>query len=192
MLVPGEVEPNALGLPPERCAEAVEALNRDLATLLVVFHQVTKHRWLARGPEERAVRELLAEHASAALEDADALAERITALGGVPVAGPGALERHSSVAPEDEGLFTLRIMLGHDLRAQEQVARELRRHVALAETLADHGTGQVLRAVLARQEALAQRLHRTLAEESLVVGIARARFGLREVAREPPPSPVER
>lgn len=186
-LVPGEVEPNALGLPQDRCAEVVEALNHDLATMLVLFHQTTKHRWVAQGPEAPGVRELLADHAAALLADADALAERVAALGGVPVAGPAALEGHATVPPEPEGVSTLRLMLAHDLRMQEQTVRDLRRHVALAEEAGDYGTGHVLRAALARQEGLAHRLHRLLADESLVVGIARARFGLREVPQAPPP-----
>lgn len=182
-LVPGEVEPNALGLPEALCRELAEALNRDVATLLVLFHQYKKHRWVARGPEARELRSLLQQHAVEALEDADALAARIAALGGVPLAGPAAVEALASVPPEDEGLFTLRTMLQHDLRAQEQVARDLRRHVALAEHGQDYGTSQVLRQVLVRQEAMAHRLHRTLEEESLAVGIARHRFGLRDAPR---------
>ena len=179
-LVPGEVEPNALGLPEALCRELVEALNRDVATLLVLFHQYKKHRWVARGPEARELRGLLEEHARAALEDADALAERVAALGGVPMAGPSAVEALAAVPPEDEGRFTVRTMLQHDLRAQEQVVRDLRRHVAVAEEGRDYGTGQVLRNALARQETMAHRLRRTLDDDSLAVGVARARFGLRD------------
>jgi DNA-binding ferritin-like protein len=179
-LVPGEVEPNALGLSEEHCREMVEALNRDIATLLVLFHQSKKHYWVAQGPEARGLRALLDEHARTLLEDADALAARTSALGGVPPAAPAALEALASVPPEPEGLFSLRVMLGHDLRAQEQLVRELRRHVTAAETAKDYGTSFALRGVLARQEQLAHRLQRTLAEESLAVGVARRRFGLRD------------
>jgi DNA-binding ferritin-like protein len=199
-LVPGEVDGNPLGLSEELCAEMVDALHRDVATLFTILHQTTKHRWLAQGPEAEAVRAALREHALAAWEDADRLAERVRALGGVPAASQGVLEALSSVPPEDEGLFTMRTMLAHDLRAQEQVVRDLRRHAAMALHSGDLGTAHVLGDVLARQEGLALRLHRLLSEDALAVGVLRQRFGLRdadaaaplaEARAEPRPEPRE-
>ncbi len=121
-----EVRENPVGLPAATAAEVARALNVYLASAYVLYHQYKKNHWVVEGPEFWSIHKLLDEHAAGVLEDADRVAERITALGAVPVSGPAKQEEMSVVKPEPEGIFDLRSMLENDLQAEGTVIRTLR------------------------------------------------------------------
>ncbi|RDZ90652.1 DNA starvation/stationary phase protection protein, partial [Haloferax sp. Atlit-6N] len=92
----------ALRIDAEKASQLVDALNTDLASTYVLYHQLKKHHWNVEGAEFRDLHLFLGEAAEDAEEFADELAERVQALGGVPMAGMTSLDEHAPVEAEDE------------------------------------------------------------------------------------------
>lgn len=162
-----QVVENPLGLDTGKAHQIVQALNRDLASEYVLYHQYKKHHWLVEGAEYWQIHKLLDEHASQVLKYADMLAERVTALSGVPVSGPAEQERLAYIQHEPEGLYDLREMLENDQRCGQAIVLKLREHIELANRLGDYGTEHLLRETLLGQEELVHQLDHLLALESL-------------------------
>ena len=133
----------------------------------MLHHQYKKHHWLVQGAEYRQIHKLLDEHAGQLLEYADMLAERITALSGVPVSGPAEQERTAYIQHEPEGLYDLREMLENDQRGAQVIVLKLRERIELTDRLGDYGTEHLLREILLGQEELVHQLDHLLALESL-------------------------
>src|SRR4028118_1508320 len=85
-----EVIGNPINLPKKTTSRLIEAMNRDVASMFVLFHQYQKHHWVVAGPQYLALHVRLEEHYTALHAEADAIAERIVTLGGVPISGPTA------------------------------------------------------------------------------------------------------
>ena len=162
-----QVVENPLGLAQEGTRQTVEILNKDLASEYVLYHQYKKHHWLVEGAEYWQIHKLLDEHAGQVLKYADMLAERITALSGVPIAGPVEQEKAAYIRHEPEGLYDLREMLENDQRGGQAIVLKLREHIELANRLGDYGTEHLLRETLLGQEELVHQLDHLLALESL-------------------------
>jgi DNA-binding ferritin-like protein len=162
-----QVVENPLGLKMNETRQVVQALNSDLASEYVLYHQYKKHHWLVEGAEYWQIHKLLDEHAGQALKYADMMAERITALSGVPIAGPAEQEKAAYIQHEPEGLYDLREMLENDQRGGQAIVLKLREHIELANRLGDYGTEHLLRETLLGQEELVHQLDHLLALESL-------------------------
>ena len=165
----GTVEPNSVRLDAEKAERVVEALNADLAATAVLYHQLRKHHWTVEGPQYRELHRFLGEAAEDAEESADVLAERVQALGGVPVNGPAALERHSPVPFEGEDVYDVRTSLANDLEAYGDIIESVSSHIELVESLGDHATGELLREQLVELEAYAHEIDAFLANDSLTL-----------------------
>ena len=163
----GQVVENPLGLDLDGTRQTVQALNRDLASEYVLYHQYKKHHWLVEGAEFWQIHKLLDEHAGQVLKYADMLAERITALSGVPISGPAEQEKVAYIQHEPEGLYDLREMLENDERCGQAIVSKLREDIELANRLGDYGTEHLLRETLLGQEELVHQLDHLLALESL-------------------------
>ena len=162
-----QVVENPIGLAMDKTRQVVRALNADLASEYVLYHQYKKHHWLVEGAEYWQIHKLLDEHAGQVLKYADVLAERITALSGVPISGPAAQERAAYIEHEAEGLYDLREMLENDQRGGQAIVVKLREDIELASRLGDYGTEHLLRETLLGQEELVHQLDHLLALESL-------------------------
>ena len=99
------------------------------------------------------------------------VAERMTALGGIPTSDPVNQATLSHIAHEPEGTFRIRQMLRHDRAAEGQLAVELRADIEQALDLRDHGTKRILENVLTRAEERAHHLDHFLGEDTLEVGL---------------------
>ncbi len=163
----GATAGNPIELPTKDTAQLIQALNTDVASLFVLFHQYQKHHWVVEGPQFRDLHLLLEEHYTAVHQEADAIAERIVTLGGVPVSGPSAQLKHGYLAEEPEGMLDLRTMLSNDLQANQQILVKLRDHIRLARELGDFGTEQLLKRSLREQELRTQDLMHLLEHETL-------------------------
>ena len=86
-----EMEDNPVGLPEKAAREMASALDRHQASLFVLFHQYQKHHWVVVGPQFRDLHLFFQEAYEHVHKHLDALAERVTLLGGVPTASPTAL-----------------------------------------------------------------------------------------------------
>lgn len=166
------VRDNPFGLPQETASKIVDALNQDLASMFVLYHQYHKHHWIVEGAQFLELHLLLEAHYTQLHTQFDELAERIVALGGLPVTGPTAVEKHAYIEHEAEGMFDLREMLDHDVSAECTLAEHIRGHVALAAKLGDYGTEAMLKATLEAGEKRAAFLEKHLMRESLSKSIA--------------------
>ncbi|HEX6290997.1 MAG TPA: DNA starvation/stationary phase protection protein DpsA [Herpetosiphonaceae bacterium] len=164
---PNEIIDNPLRLNRDTAQQLIEALNSDVASLFVLFHQYQKHHWVAEGPQFRDIHLMLEEHYTATQIQADAFAERIVTLGGVPVSGPTAQLKRGYIAEEPEGILDLRQMLSNDLKANQQILIRLREHIKLARDLGDYGTEQMLKRHLREQEFRTQDIMHLLEHETL-------------------------
>lgn len=164
----GTVEENPLRLPQDKAEQIVDALNTDLAATYVLYHQLRKHHWNVEGAEYRDLHLFLGEAAESAEEAADELAERVQALGGVPVSGPAALEEHSPVAFEGEDVLDIRSSMENDLEIYGDIIETVRDHVELATDLGDHASAEMLRHQLVDLEEFAHTIDHFLEDDTLV------------------------
>ncbi len=164
---PNEMVDNPIKLKQEGAQQIVQALNTDVASLFLLFHQYQKHHWVAEGPQFRDLHLLLEEHYTAVHMQADAFAERIVTLGGVPVSGPTAQLRYGYVTEEPEGILDLRQMLSNDIKANQQILVKLREHIQLARQLGDYGSETLIKRHLREQELRTQDLMHMLEHETL-------------------------
>jgi DNA-binding ferritin-like protein len=164
----GTVDENRLRLEQGKAEQIVEALNTDLAATYVLYHQLKKHHWNVEGAEFRDVHVFLGDAAGRAEAAADELAERLQAIGGVPIAGGKNLEEHAPVEPEDDDVYDIRTSLENDLDVYGDIIESLRDHVDLATNLGDHATAEVLREILVEVEEDAHHIDHYLEDDSLV------------------------
>ncbi len=164
---PNEMVGNPIELQREGAQQIVQALNADVASLFILFHQYQKHHWVAEGPQFRDLHLLLEEHYTAVHQQADAFAERVVTLGGVPVSGPTAQLQHGYVAEEPEGILDLRQMLSNDIKVNQQILVKLREHIQLARQLGDYGSETLIKRHLREQEMRTQDLMHMLEHETL-------------------------
>jgi DNA-binding ferritin-like protein len=162
------VEENAVRIDTEKAEQVINALNRDLASAYVLYHQLRKHHWNVEGAESGDLHAFLGEAAETLEDNADSIAERAQALGGVPVAGPAEQEERAYVDFEGEDIYGIRDSLEADLDAYGEIIENVREHVGLAEDLSDYATSELLRDVLEDLEDDAHEIDHYLEDDTLV------------------------
>jgi len=165
------LEDNPIGLSREVTAKIVPQLDRQLASLFVLFHQYQKHHWLVEGPQFRDLHLFLAEAYEEVHKQADMVAERITALGGIPTSNPVEQAKIAFVTHEPEGVFRARNMFELDLAHEASIARHLRETIILARESGDFGTEHLLKEILIDVEDRAHHLEHFLGGDSLDIGL---------------------
>jgi DNA-binding ferritin-like protein len=166
----GSVEGSeALRMDAEKARQIVDALNTDLASTYVLYHQLKKHHWNVEGAEFRDLHVFLGEAAENAEEFADELAERAQALGGTPVSGMETMTEMAPVEFEGEDVYDIRTSLENDMQMYGDMIETLREHVELAENLGDHTTAHLIRENLIHVEEDAHHVEHYLEDDSLVL-----------------------
>ena len=169
----GSVEASpALRLEQEKVEQIVDALQTDLAATYVLYHQVKKHHWNVEGAEFRDIHVFLGEAAEELEEAADELAERVGALGGVPLARGAEFEEHSPVEPEGDDVYDIRTSLENDVEMYGDIVEMTREHVELTQNLGDHATSEMLRQHLVELEEAAHHIEHYLEDDTLVLDSA--------------------
>jgi DNA-binding ferritin-like protein len=163
----GSMEENGVRLDQDKASEIVDALNTDLAATYVLYHQLRKHHWNVEGAEYRDLHLFLGDAAESAEGAADEIAERVQAIGGVPLSGPATMAEHSPVEGEDEHIYDIRTSLDNDLEMYGDIIETVRDHIELATNLGDHATAQMLREQLVELEEFAHTIEHFLGEDSL-------------------------
>jgi len=165
----GTVGENPVRLDEEKVEQIVDALNTDLADAYVLYHQLHKHHWNVEGAEHLDIHVFLQEAYEDVEQAADAIAERIQALGGVPHASMTALAEAATVDPEDEDVYDIRTSLANDLDMYGDVIESYREHIELVEGLGDPATGELLRQQLVDIEEHAHVIDHYLEDDTLVL-----------------------
>jgi DNA-binding ferritin-like protein len=162
-------ESEALRLGADRAEQIIDALNTDLAASYVLYHQVKKHHWNVEGAEFLELHEYLGDIARDLELAADGFAERVQALGGVPLSGGSSFEDLALIDPEGEDVYDIRTSLRNDMDAAGDVIETMRDHIALANDLGDYTTEELLRAELETLEEHAHHLEHYLEDDTLVL-----------------------
>lgn len=142
-------------------------LDNHQASLFTLFHQYQKHHWLVEGPQFRDLHEFFERNYQEVHKDLDALAERLTALGGIPTSSPTAQSLKSYVTHESEGFYKVRQMLEADLKAETRIITSLRDSIATAGQHQDYTSETLMKQILMRAEDRAHHLDHYLADDSL-------------------------
>jgi len=167
----GEIEDNPVGLSRESCETLVPQLDRHLASYNLLYNQYHKHHWLVVGPQFRDLHLFLEDHYTEVHEHLDAIAERMTVLGGIPTCSPSEQERIAYVSHEPEGMFRIRDMLSLDRECEREVTIELRKTIQAASDLGDFGTKALMEKLLLHAEDRAHHLEHFLEPDTMEIGL---------------------
>lgn len=165
------IEDNPIGLDEKVVQQLLPKLDEIQSTMWVLFHQYQKHHWLVEGPQFRDLHHFLEENYEEVHKYIDRIAERMTALGGIPTSSPVNQAKLSHVEHEPEGTFRVREMLEHDLAAEGTLIIAIRNAIERALELGDYGTKRELEKALTRAEDRAHHLDHYLGEDSLEIGL---------------------
>ena len=165
------IEDNPIGLDQDTAARLLPALDELQASFWVLYHQYHKHHWLVEGPQFMQLHVFLEEHYNEVHLHLDAIAERMTALGGIPTSDPANQARIAFVTHEPEGTYRIRESLRHDRAVERQIAERLREGITQAFELGDYGTKNLLESILFKTEDRAHHLDHFLGEDGLEVGL---------------------
>ena len=168
----GTVDDNELRLEQGKAEQIIDALNTDLASTYMLYHQLKKHHWNVEGAEFRDLHLFLGDAAMEAEEAADIIAERLQALGGTPVSNPVNQAETAIVEFEGDDVYDIRTSLENDLEMYGDIIESLREHVELATDLGDHATAELLREILVQTEEDAHHIEHYLEDDTLVTDAA--------------------
>ncbi len=165
------IEDNPIGLGDEAVQSMIPDLDELQASFWVLYHQYHKHHWLVEGPQFMDLHVFLESHYKEVHSHLDALAERMTALGGIPTSDPVNQARLSHIQHEPEGTYRIRTSLEHDRAAEGDVAVSLRQSIKKALDAGDYGTKTLLEHILLKTEDRAHHLDHYLGEDTLEIGL---------------------
>ncbi|MDJ0557082.1 MAG: Dps family protein [Microcoleaceae cyanobacterium MO_207.B10] len=165
----GEVSDNPVGLGKEVTTPVCEGMNIALASFQALYLQYQKHHFVVEGAEFYSVHQFFQESYGETEGHVHELAERLNGLGGIPVASFSKLAEMCCFTPEEDGSFSCRAMIEHDLAAEQEVIKLLRRLAGQAESLGDRATRYLYEQILLKTEERAYHLDHFLAPDTLVV-----------------------
>jgi len=165
------VEDNPVGLDAEVAEALIPILDEVQSSMWVMYHQYHKHHWLVEGPQFHDLHLFLEENYNDVHKYLDTIAERMTALGGIPTSDPVNHAKLSGVEHEPEGTYRVREMLEHDRAAEATLAKQLRAGIEKALELGDHGTKRVFEKALTSCEERAHHVDHYLGEDTLEYGL---------------------
>ena len=160
-----------MGIDQEAAEELIPKLDEIQATLWTLYHQYHKHHWLVEGPQFHDLHAFFEEQYTEVHKYVDRVAERITALGGIPTSSPAGHAELSHVEHEPEGTYRLRKMLQHDLQGERVLCGQLREAIDIAIEHGDHGTKRELQKVLTKAEDRAHHVDHLLGQDTLEYGL---------------------
>ncbi|MDX1547914.1 MAG: ferritin-like domain-containing protein [Rhodothermales bacterium] len=165
------IEDNPIGLDRDTVEQLIPMLDELQASMWILYHQYHKHHWLVEGPQFRDLHLFLEHNYEEVHAHLDALAERMTALGGIPTSDPVNQAKIAFVTHEPEGTYRIRPSLRHDRAVERQIAQHLRRAIQTASERGDFGTKTLLEGILFKTEDRAHHLDHFLGEDGLEVGL---------------------
>ena len=140
----GTVYPVPIGLGENVRSASTNALNPLLAHTMVLRDLYKKHHWQVSGATFYQLHLLFDKHYNEQVELMDALAERIVALGGVPLAAQHDVAEASSLARPPKGRESVPAQITRLLDAHEQILVQSRRAAREASENGDDGTNDLI------------------------------------------------
>jgi DNA-binding ferritin-like protein len=166
----GQVYDNPVLLDRSITTPVCEGFNIALASFQALYLQYQKHHFVVEGSEFYMLHEFFSESYEQVQGHVHDIGERLDGLGGVPVAGFAKLAELCCFTPEDEGVFSCRQMVEHDLAAEQAMIQLIRRQAGQAESLGDRATRYLYETILLKTEERAYHLAHFLAKDSLTLG----------------------
>jgi starvation-inducible DNA-binding protein len=139
----GTVYPVPIGLGEDVRSTSIGALNQTLADTMMLRDLYKKHHWQVSGATFYQLHLLFDKHYAEQVELMDALAERVTALGGVPLAAPHDVAEASSIPRPPKGRESVPAQISRLLDAHEKILIESRRAAKDASQNGDDGTNDL-------------------------------------------------
>lgn len=150
-------------------APVCEGLNIALASFQALYLQYQKHHFVVEGSEFYSLHQFFQDSYGEVEGHIHEIGERLNGLGGVPVASFTKLAELCCFTPEEDGIFTCRSMVEHDLQAEQAVIKVIRSQAAQAESLGDRATRYLYEKILLETEDRAFHLAHFLAHDSLTL-----------------------
>lgn len=164
----GQIENNVVGLEPSITTPVCEGMNAVLASFQALYLQYEKHHFVVEGAEFYSLHQFFQECYEEVRDHVHDLGERLNGLGGIPAASFSKLAELCSFKPEEDGAYSCRQMVEHDLGAEQAMIQLLRRQAAQAESLGDRATRYLYEKILLDTEERAYHLNHFLAGDTLV------------------------
>jgi DNA-binding ferritin-like protein len=166
----GEVADNPVLLEKSVTEPIVEGLGIAYASFLALYMQYLKQHFVVEGSEYYMLHEYFSESYEAVQEHAHDVGERLHGLGGVPALSFGKLADLCCFEAEDDDVYRCRIMIEHDMTAEQSIIEMLRRLAGQAESLGDRATRYLIEQILLKTEERAYHLEHFLTRDSLKLG----------------------
>ena len=166
----GEIADNPVLLDKSVTEPIVEGLGIAYASFMGLYLQYQKHHFVVEGSEYSMLHEYFSESYEAVQDHAHEVGERLHGLGGVPASSFGTLAELCCFDPENDDVYRCRIMIDHDLKAEQSLIEMLRRLASQAESLGDRATRYLLEQILLKTEERAYHLEHFLTRDSLKLG----------------------
>lgn len=163
----GELADNPILLEKSVTEPIVEGLNIAYASFMALYLQYQKHHFVVEGSEYYMLHEYFSESYEAVQEHAHDLGERLHGLGGIPASTFGKLAELCCFEQESDDVFRCRLMIEHDIKAEQAMIELIRRSAAQAESLGDRATRHLYEQILLKTEERAYHLEHFLTRDSL-------------------------
>jgi len=163
----GEVADNPILLEKTVTEPIVEGLGAVYASFMALYLQYQKHHFVVEGSEYYMLHDYFSESYEEVHEHAHDIGERLHGLGGVPALTFGKLADLCCFEQESDDVFRCRVMIEHDMKAEQSITEMLRRLASQAESLGDRGTRHLLEQVLLKTEERTYHLEHFLTRDSL-------------------------
>ena len=166
----GQVYDNPVLLDHSVTTPVCEGFNVALASFQALYLQYQKHHFVVEGAEFYQLHQFFGESYAQVQQHVHDIGERLDGLGGVPVATFNKLAQLCCIEQEEDGVYSCRQMVEHDLTAEQAVISLIRRQAAQAESLGDRATRYLYEQILLQTEERAYHLAHFLAHDSLTLG----------------------
>lgn len=166
----GEVADNPILLDKSVTTPIAEGLGIAYASFMGLYVQYQKHHFVVEGSEYYMLHDYFSESYEEVQEHAHEVGERLHGLGGVPAASFGKLAELCCFEQEDDDIYRCRLMIEHDLEAEQALIQLLRRLAGQAESLGDRATRYLIEQILLKTEERAYHLDHFLTKDSLKLG----------------------
>lgn len=163
----GEVGENSVLLDKSVTIPICEGLNMLIASFQGLYLQYEKHHFVVEGSEFYSLHGFFNESYDDVRGHVHDLAERLNGLGGIPAASFSKLAELCCFDPEADGSYGCREMVEHDLEAEREVIKMIRKQAAQAESLGDRATRYLYEQILLKTEERAYHLDHFLVSDSL-------------------------
>ncbi|MBZ8181744.1 DNA starvation/stress protection protein DpsA [Oscillatoria salina] len=173
----GEVADNPIMLERNVTEPICEGLNVLLSSFQALYLQYQKHHFVVEGSEFYSLHEYFQESYDDVQDHVHEIGERLNGLGGTPAATFSKLAELCCFEQEEDGVFPCREMIEHDLAAEQEIIKVLRRQAAQAESLGDRATRYLYEKILLKTEERAYHLGHFLVPDSLTLGFVASKNG---------------